>query len=516
MTEPAEPLPWRTATHLVEPEEREILWRAGQLFWTLHGDQADVYRRYRVWEKKGPGTAGLYRRIFVMDCARRYGKDRLCFTIKLEDAQKYPGSIITYATAFQKDIGEIVIPLADEILELDCPDDIRPVYQTTKMGQTQGYYFPNGSVIKLVGIDKNPNGLRGRGSDGVVVTEAAYCTKLEKGVVGVLYPQFQGRPRARMILQSTAPETPHHPYDTVFCKDAKKRGAYVFRTIDDNPLLDQDERDEFIDAAGGREHPTARREYYGERVREAKTMLVPEFDEARHVVKHIPSPEWADTYVAADPGIRDLCGLVWAFWDAERQKLCVQSSWAERNAGTSQVAAVWTGTEQKLWGVDEENGRKGTRWWDGTSIRPAPYFRVSDTDLRMLADLQIDHDINVQPADKNDSKEASLFNLRQWFFNDRIEIDAVGGALLIEHLIEGQWNDKRTDYLRSEEYGHFDLIDALRYLVRHVDRERMARPPDHILDPTLQRAIIHSPASPAAKALSSTIAKRPRWKRGGR
>lgn len=505
------------------------------MFWTLHGDQADVYRIYRTWEAGGIGTVGLYRRLFVMDCARRYGKDRLCLTIKFEDAIQRPGSIVTYATAFQKDIGEIVIPLAEEVLDLDCPEDMRPVYQGSKMGHTQGYYFPNGSVIKLVGIDKNPNGLRGRGSDGVVVTEAAYCAKLEKGVVGVLYPQFQGRPRARMILQSTAPETPHHPYDTVFCKDAKKRGAYVFRTIDNNPLLDEEEKEEFIAAAGGPEHPTAQREYYNIRVREEKSKLVPEFDVSKHVVENIPSPEWADTYSSADPGMRDLCGLVWGFWDAERAKLCIQASWAKQNAGTSEVAIVWRGTELVLWGGDmpEEwdereqrlwdrawDGAMGpleagavTQWWDDTKIRAAPYARYSDTDLRLLADLSTDHEMEVNAVDKSDSKEASLYNLRQWFFNDRIEIDETGGALLVEHLIEGQWNKHRTDYLRSEEYGHFDLIDALRYLVRHVDRERTARPPDYVLDPTLQRALLHDPASQSAQALNATIARRNKWNR---
>ena len=138
---------------------------------------------------------------------------------------------------------------------------------------------------------------------------------------------------------------------------------------------------------------------------------------------------------------------------------------------------------------------------------------MSDTDLRLLGDLQTDYGINVSPADKRGSAEASLYNLRDWFYNDRIEIDAVGGALLIEHLTEGQWNPHRTDYLRSDEYGHFDLIDALRYLVRHVDRERQPRPPDFVLDPTLQRAILHDPASHTAQALNKTMMRRNRWQR---
>jgi len=535
----AHSLPWRTAAELVSDDERAVLWRAGQLFWLLHGDQADCYRRYRAWDEHADtDTEGLYRRIFVFDCARRYGKDWLCLCIKLEDAIRRPGSIHTYATAFAKDIAEIVVPLMDDLLAHDCPDEIRPEHKTTRMGETAGYYFPNGSIIKLVGIDKNPNGLRGRGSDGGVVTEAAFVKQLEKAALSVIYPQFQGRPWARLILQSTAPDTRHHAYDKTFIPDAKVRGAYVFRTIDDNPLLDETEREHFIAAAGGRDHPTAQREYFGLRVREEKTKLVPEFSITKHVVDHIPSPEWGDTYVGGDPGMRDLFGMVWGYWDPERAKLRVQLSWAKRNAGTRTVAVVMRGSEVALWGgaVPNEWGddeldiyaeamqvtRPGswtevvgmaTQWWDDTAIRTAPYMRVSDTDVRLLADLSQDHGIEVSPADKTGTAEASLYNLRDWFANDRIEIDEIGGALLIEHLTEGEWNPNRTDYLRSESYGHFDLIDALRYLVRHVDRERIARPPDHILDPTLQRAILHDRSSATAQALNATLTRRNRWQR---
>jgi hypothetical protein len=312
-----------------------------------------------------------------------------------------------------------------------------------------------------------------------------------------------------LILQSTAPTTINHAYDSVFLKDAKKRNAWVSRTIEDNPMLSDEDREHYIQAAGGREHPRCRREYFGERIRDPSDALVPEFDLRRHVVTGSKAPEWADTYVAADPGIRDLCGIVWAYWDATRAKLVVQRAWAERNAGTAEVARRWIETEQGLWAPA---GGVATRWWDGTSIRNAPYARVSDTDLRLLTDLQIDYGINVSPADKTDSKEASLYALRDWFYNDRIEIDGVGASQLVEHLSEGRWNPGRTDYVRSVEYGHFDLIDALRYLVRHVDRERNPKPPDNVLNPSLQRAIMQlDQSSKAAQAMNRTFARKNRW-----
>lgn len=533
-------MPWRTAVELVTPEQRALLWEAGHLFWLLHGDQARVYAEYRRWEDESFDRDGQYKRVFVMDCSRRWGKDRFCLQVKTEDAIRRPGSIHIYATAFAKDINEIVIPLMAEILET-CPMHLRPKFQTTHMGGATGYYFPNGSVIKLVGIDKNPDGLRGRGSDGGVITEAAYVKKLEHAVVKVIYPQFQGRPHARLILQSTAPDTPHTDYDMVFLKDAKKRRAWAFRTIEDNPLLSDEEREEFIDAAGGRESDTAQREYFNVRVRDAKKALVPEFDPLRHVRKGLTPPEWADTYSSGDPGMRDLFGLIWGYWDAPRQKLCIQRAWAQRNASTSLVALVWRGTEMLLWGspfpsfedgrvwgdkelktfstaigmefeswAQVESSRK-VRWWNGTEVIGPPYARYSDTDIRFLGDMSTDHLMEINCVDKTYSKEVSLYYLREWFENDWIEIDEDGASLLIEHLQEGKWNEHRTDYMRSEEYGHFDLIDALRYLVRHIDRERIPKPPAHVLDPTLQRAIFTETASPQATAMNNTFAKAPPW-----
>ena len=128
-------MPWRTAVEHVTEEEREILWRGGQLFWLLHGDQARVYAEYRRWEQEAlQADEGLWKRVFVMDCSRRYGKDWLCLVIKIEDCIRRPGSRHTYSTAYQKDITEIVVPLMLLILET-CPADCRPKFQGTKLGE---------------------------------------------------------------------------------------------------------------------------------------------------------------------------------------------------------------------------------------------------------------------------------------------------------------------------------------------------------------------------------------------
>ena len=43
---------------------------------------------------------------------------------------------------------------------------------------------------------------------------------------------------------------------------------------------------------------------------------------------------------------------------------------------------------------------------------------------------------------------------------------------LISHLRYAIWNRARSSYARSSDHGHFDGVDALKYLVRSVDWNR--------------------------------------------
>lgn len=500
-------------------DERDALiagyWEDGNLAWKLDEHQLRVYEQYRLWEERSPANdnAGEMHRIFVLDISRRWGKTFLCVLIKIEDCLRMPGSFHTYACAFAKDIAEIVLPLADEICG-DAPDSISPRFQQTKEGQSMGLFFKNGSVLRLVGIDKHPKGLRGRFSDGFVVSEAGHVVRLASTIRNVVYPQFQRRPHARLILESNAPEDPEHDFDTVFVEDAKLRDAYVFRTIDDNEALDPVEKAEFIKAAGGPDAPTCQREYYGIRVREASRVVLPEFDETRHVVEPGEVPEYAHAYVSLDPGMRDKLGIGHAFWDFERAKLVVQRSYAEANTTTAVAAEYLKQTERELW----HDPVKPLRYWRGNRFELNPYLRISDTDPRMISDLSIEHGITVHPTAKDDA-DAQLYSLRNAFLRDKIEIWDGTGPLAAQ-CKAATWNENRTDWERSEVHGHYDLVAMLIYLWRNVIQTLNPFPPQHIgKDPHEHFLDPHTPKplTPAAAAIEFAMGK-PRgngWKQNG-
>ncbi len=486
-------------------------WRRGRLRWLLRPYQLEAYDAYRTWENLDPSRSiGRYGRIFNLDVTRRWGKSTFSTLIRIEDGLRNPGRVYRSVTAFQKDIEEIVDDIARVLLD-SCPQEFRPVFKLSSGAQSAGFYFPhNSSVLKLAGLDKNPNALRGRASDGDNASEAAYIPKLITSIDNVLYAQYQGRPWARMLVESSAPDGPDTEYDKIIVADAKLRGAYYHATIDDISTMKESERAEFIRAAGGRESTTCRREYYCERVRDETLALVPEFDPAKHV-RDVEMPKYADCYTLGDPGTADLFGLVFCYWHYELQKLIVVDSWAEYNAGNHKVATVVREREALLWGVervvirdvktgmvervDETLSDVATLTWHKDKLVPAPHTRVSDTDLRFVQAMQEEHGILFDLASKNDivldgRHEGTLQTLRNWVKDDRILFLPTCGPVL-DHMTHGKWNAARSDWERHPAYGHYDCLSALRYGPRHIERNRNPNPPEWFLDAGKVRLVHH-------------------------
>jgi len=479
------------------------LWRRGELSWKLDPHQLAVDQLFDAWNERRRTPEYIEHcqkleraldDVWVEEIARRWGKTSK-WIIKLTSiAIKRPGAVLTYATAFQKDIGDIIVPLANQLLA-DGPDDLRPKYQRSKNEGHEGLYFDNKSVIKLVGIDQHPDALRGRFSDGVVISEAGFVRKLENTVRAVLLPQFQRRPWAFLALESSTPEEFDHDFTRVFVPDAEARKAYIKRTIDDNTAIDPAEKARAIRQAGGIGHPTCDREYYCKQTRDPERMLVPEFSEDRHVVDPGRVPEYAHCYEALDPGTRDKFGIGWAYWDFERAKLVVQRSWAESNASTGDVADLLKVTERELWG--------SLTYWNGVKFKPNPYLRVSDVDPRFIHDMASEYGITIVPTAKDDA-EAQLYALRNAFSQDKIEIWRDSGPL-VSQLKAGTYNEQRTDWARSEVHGHFDCIAMLIYLWRNVVRTLNPYPPQYVgKDPAEHHAaawVREKPKTSAAKAI---------------
>lgn len=127
----------------------------------------------------------------------------------LELAIQNPGSMVFYATAFQTDATEIVIPLYKEIMS-DCPHNLQPTYSESK----KKFVLKNGSQIVIVGLDKQSDKLRGRRADLVLIDEAGFVnTDLKQLYSSVLVPLQLKRAGSRIVMISTPPKRPDHHFN---------------------------------------------------------------------------------------------------------------------------------------------------------------------------------------------------------------------------------------------------------------------------------------------------------------
>lgn len=514
--------------------------RADLCSWKLEEHQLEVWELFEEWNARRRTTAytdhveavgATMDDVWVEMLARRFGKTAKWIIGGTQICLRRPGAVGTYATALQKDIAEIIVPLAN-ILLADGPDHLRPRYRGSQQGGHEGLYFPNGSIIRLVGIDQHPDALRGRFSDFFIISEAGFVGDLEETVRSVIIPQFQRRPWAFLALESSAPKSSTHDFIRKFVPDARLRGAYVARTIEDNVAIDPRDREKWIRQAGGRANTVCKREYFNLIERDEEKAVIPEFDPKRHVLSRetVGECRFAQAITGADPGSRDLFGLVWAYWDFLAARLVVQSSWAGRNPSTKRVAAICAATEYNLWGTlpprkmgaiplngtqqrdgwfellrghelahlgpilrelanrEPDTWRLEGKWyappppptlsyWDGHFFRGNPVHRTTDVDVRLVQDLSIEYGLLFSPTAKDDA-EAQRNALRNAHSDGKVVYLETAGPV-IDHVKEAEWNEKRTDYERHPVFGHFDCLAALIYLWRNVSRGRNPYPPQY-------------------------------------
>lgn len=406
-------------------------------------------------------------KLFVLDCARQFGKTTWSAIKAIETAIQKPGSRSRCATAFLTDLEQFIVPAFEFVLQ-DVPSNLAPKYRSQK----SEYLFPNGSRIRLVGLDRKPNGLRGNRLDLVILDECGYISRLDYLYRSVLIPATTHVPDAKIIMSSTQPESPDHDF-TLFCDKAAYEGSYVKLDVYENPLLDEAQIDQLAKECGGKTSTAFRREYLCERVVEEARALVPEFNEKFHVKQslHVSvAHKFWHRVASLDSGVRDQTAALFGYYDFARATLCIEGEFAIKGPEvTTRRIAELTKEQESMLGYD------------------GVYRRSADNDnLILLQDLGTEFGLHFNPTSK-DELPAMLNKVRLWFAANRIEIHA-RCKRLIACLKAGIWNQNRTEFARSEVHGHYDLISALVYMVRNVPESD--NPVPHFFNQNLSEVIL--------------------------
>lgn len=426
-------------------------WNRGDLSHLLHDGQKKIDERFENSKHS----------LQVVLCARGFGKTYWGASRAVSQALKKAKSKVKIGTEFQTDLESLILPNFEAVLEY-CPEHLMPTWKASK----SKFVFPNRSEIALIGLDRKPNGLRGQhGVDLIILEEAGFISKLETLYRSVIVPTTTHRPECKIVLISTPPESLDH-YFWTFVDRAEKSGSLSTFTIDENPMLTSTDIKRIELEMGGRDSTQFRREYLCQRVSEESRMLIPEF--AANVPRY--ATEFArDQFFqffhknsALDSGVRDLTTALWGFYDFHSAQLKVED---ELVLGGKDVLTqtIFNRTREIESHLEYTRVRRHA---DNNNL-------ILIQDLNSLANeakIQSGHSdsaIHWIPTRK-DSVEASINLVRTWFNSDRIRIHP-RCKHLIGTLKTALWNKQRTDFQRSEVYGHADAIMALCYLIRNLD-----------------------------------------------
>ena len=436
-------------------------WARGDLGHTLSRRQR---RMVAKWRNRRPSR-------FVLNWSRRGGKTRALVTLAIEECMRRKCAV-TYAAPTQNDARDIAENEVTALLE--GPGGQRTPYRYNV--QRLRWTFPNGSYIQLAGCDgSNRNRLRGRTRDLIIIDEAAFVDDLTYIVESILEPQLLTTSGV-LIMSSTPPETPEHPYRS-YAMNAKAAAddSYDQCTLDEVEHVTAEQREAAIAKAGGRAATTCRREYFCEFVTEEKRALVPEFIAHRKFVEQeVERPRHFDAYTVVDTGFNDLSVAGLCYYHFALGALVVEHEVVMRHASGGAVGRAILAKEHEVWGT-----RVPTRRWADASLQTIADMRDGSAKRDAEGNV-LEQGIAFAMAEKQDAVAAHQ-RLRTAVEQHRLIIHPRCTTTLA-HLEYGIWNKQGTDFERIDGPNghHFDAVAMLRYAVRAC---RWGKNPAPIVEP---------------------------------
>ncbi len=458
---------------LTREQAVRLAWERGLLDYKLRAHQRSLHAFIAEWRVDEARK--------VVKCARRFGKSFGLCLYATEFAIKHPGAQIRFAAPTEKALRKIVKPNMRAILA-DCPAHLRPRWNA----QDSAFVFPNGSEWHLAGTDKdNAEKLRGTGTDLAIVDEAGFHDDLEYVVDDILTPQLLDN-GGHMVMISTPPRTPLHPFSHRFCPEAEADSSLFVRTIKDNTHLKPHEVERYVKALGGWTSLATRRELLCEDVIDLTRAVLPEFVEAEKEVVRVPPPcEWFFPLTALDVGFEDLTAAGFGYYDFARATLVILDEWYGKHSRTDQIAEGIKAKEKEHfpWAAKESEQTPGGQWKvDPWRPQRRHVRRTSDIDLRLIADLGELHQLAFAATDKTDTKEARINALRVRL-RERSIIIHPRCVQTIRHFKTAVWhvtrNGMRSGFEHSEHEGHFDGVDMAVYMNRAAPISDNPTPPKY-------------------------------------
>ena len=494
-------IPWELCT----PQRQEMLrkaWNAGALEYKYHPDQKIVVAEtIKSWGK----TQSSMERIAAWDISRQYGKDFAMATLGIASCYKRrKPTRIVYICSTKESLKELIVPTIVSVFQ-DCPPELLPVEikKGTFERTADALTWPWGARIVLAGGELHPDRLRGPATYGFLFTECAFVPGLMDLMDGVILPQLLTIQDGWVVMASTPPVTPAHPWTIKYIPECKERGMYWKRNIYDNPRLSDVQIAAAIKSLGGMDSTRVRRELFCEHIIETSAVVIPEFSDENIVPNDYPEPAFYDAYTSLDPGMVHASGILGAFYDFANDRLVIDWDYAKAGQNSRALSRVIRAREWQMWGIVPQRPKSMTddawavekklieaEFYPGTPVRqshvmsqrngrlqPGPFSRYSDTEIRLICDLSTEHGLVFNPAQKDDL-EAAINSLRLRIQERRI-VFKERCVQAINHTRNALWNKQRTKFAEAPGGGHYDVLAALIYLNRELPWGRNPNPPNY-------------------------------------
>jgi len=417
------------------------LFRRGDISWLLHPEQLKLL----TWleEKK--------RDIAVICISRQWGKSFMQIAYGMSFCLRHPRSNVLFVAPYKTQLNNYIMPKMNAVFQF-MPDDLVPVRRDLS------WTFANGSIFRADGVSIGRGArIRGDAAHLVVMDECRDMSDLKDTVESAISPMLTTT-NGNIVMISTPPESPLHEFTDHYIRSAIHEGNFYAATYKQNPLLSTKRIRYLIDTLykGGESNITFRREYMADySVADPEKRVIREWDEKANdafFASYAGPPNPVRMYVGMDYGFADPCGVVMGYYDHMEGVLVIEDEHFERRMSTDDIGnklvEMETRLKDRLPGVSD-------------------CIRVMDIDPSLMVDLWQRYRLRFEPAYKVPSVLTMINRLRTHINEGRIRVRKNCVNLRFQ-MQAGVYNQKGTEFARTERGGHLDLVTALQYLNLNV------------------------------------------------
>lgn len=412
------------------------LWARGDLSYKLDSLQQSIRHKINT----------TYTDKVCILSSRQIGKSYLACVVAIEFCIKNPGTTVRILSPTIKQVSDIVNDNLAKIV-LDAPEGF------VQRQKTEYRWQIGASTLRLGSLERSHVDSNRGGNCSVAFFEECGFLDSEDfryAINDVIGPQLL-RASGREIHISTPSLDEFHILHTDIATKCQLDGTFFKHTVYDSPSIGPEQIQKAIDRCGGENTEAFRREYLAEIIRSSTLMVVPEFNEAEHV-REFDLPEHYNPLLSMDMGgTRDKTGVVTAVYDFRNGKTLVfnEHMWPA-NTTTDIIVEQCKALEAELF------------WYNKTPERWA------DIPGQLQVDMINSHGYFVRVPHKSDP-ETAINNLRLEFIQGKVLVHP-RCRNLIACLKTARYDDKRKDIVRTETFGHADILMALVYANRMLDR----------------------------------------------